>query len=860
MVDVISDAQSRRATSKVSQGELRKAKECLTTKVEFAESSKKTFEQLEGKHPARLAPNEMTAEDLAFIPPKDTLLTVTTAEVWQAIKSAAKGSSPGIDGLRFDHLYDIGQGGTHAYLKPLTAFTNLALQGVLPQWYYTFVASADLIALAKSDGGIRPIAMGSIWRKLFSKAALVHLKEDIQRYFALYQYGVGSRSGCEVVNHRARMLLKANPTHVLFKTDFSNAFNSLYRKQILCAVKQHFPGLFPLVSAVYAPKASLWTKIDESGRRAAVSSEEGVQQGDALGPFLFCLVLQPLLVALNERLNGAGKSLGEALGEMDDLTMVLDPDVVGDTADFISNESAKLGLKLNFSKCELMSMDGKDALSGIICDSNIKHVDGCVKNLGIPIGTDSACGAYWHKYLDEIARETRIVCAWSNVQAALVLFRLCITSKLNYMLRSVPPLCAYADPLVSRATFIMKGGLALILGLNPLFANLAADNSWWLQGSLPPTMGGFGIVDPSLIHYVSFLACEAGVSDSISALQIARNLPPFQPSADARSCYDSKCVDKDHFPDLEIMYIESHKLQHRLSVELYKRRSTELRSRGCDVAQRLDSCSEEGAILITCIPKDPTLTISDGAKMRERLCMRAGLAVPYIQCGPCLCGEVGAYVDEFNFHLLSGCRRGGERLKNHNGVRDTLLEFFRQGGMSCRPGGREVCLAHEPGTKKSVDMTVNNYDGLIPMGVDISVVDPRSTKFKRVRTSIAAGAAAKDREEHKIRKYQDAYVSQHVLFEPFVLESFGRFGNGTRALFNQVVDRICAVKDQHVAAYQKPYWKARIVMALHINACHGVKDRMEGVLARRGGLASGEVLSSDSRKRVDCEMFARARY
>jgi hypothetical protein len=34
------------------------------------------------------------------------------------------------------------------------------------------------------------------------------------------------------------MLLKANPTHVLFKTDFSNAFNSLYRRQILCTVNE----------------------------------------------------------------------------------------------------------------------------------------------------------------------------------------------------------------------------------------------------------------------------------------------------------------------------------------------------------------------------------------------------------------------------------------------------------------------------------------------------------------------------------------------------------------------------------------------------------------------------------------------
>jgi hypothetical protein len=845
---------------KITDGELRKAKELLTAPVAFAEPSRATFRKLEEKHPARLPQNEISAEDLMFSPSKDDLLTVTSAEVWQAIKSAAKGSSPGIDGLRFDHLYDLGQGGTHAYLKPLTAFTNLALQGVLPQWFYTFIASADLIALAKPDGGIRPIAMGSIWRKLFSKAALIHLKEDIQRYFSLYQYGVGTRSGCEVVNHRARMLLKANPRHVLFKTDFSNAFNSLYRTHILRAVKQHFPGLFPLVSAVYAPKAALWTKVDETGKRAAVSSEEGVQQGDALGPFLFCLVLQPLLVALNKRLNGEGRLLGEVLGEMDDLTMVLDPDAVGETAEFLSAESAKLGLKLNFDKCQLMSMNGRQALNGINAPEKIDKVSGCVKNLGIPLGPDEACGDFWHKYLDGVARETRIVCAWSNVQGALVLFRLCITSRLNYMLRSVPPLCSYAEPLIRRATSIMKGGLALLLGLNPLFVNLDADNDWWLQGSLPPTMGGFGIIDPSLIHHVSFLACEAGVSESISALQIARNLPPFQPSEDARSCYDSKCVDKEHFPDLEVMYVESHKLQHRLSVELYKRRSTELRKRGVGIAQRLDSCSEEGAILITCIPKDPTLTISDGAKMRERLCMRAGLPIPYIKCGPCLCGEVGAYVDEHNFHLLSGCKRGGERLKNHNGVRDTLLEFFRQGGMSCRPGGREVCLAHEPGTKKSVDMTVDNYDGLIPLGVDVSVVDPRSTKFNRVRTPIAAGAAAKDREVYKIKKYQDAFVSQHVVFEPFVLESYGRFGPGTRALFDQVVDRICAVEDQHAAAYQKPYWKARIVMALHINACHGFKERMDGVLARRGGLTSGVESTKDYRKRVDCEMFARARY
>jgi hypothetical protein len=368
-------------------------------------------------------------------------------------------------------------------------------------------------------------------------------------------------------------------------------------------------------------------------------------------------------------------------------------------------------------------------------------------------------------------------------------------------------------------------------------------------------MGGFGIIDPSLIHHVSFLACEAAVSDSISALQIARDLPPFQPSEDARSCYNSNCVNKEMFPDLSVLFVESYKLQHTLSVDLYERRAKELRGRDTAIAHRLDSCSEEGSVLVTCIPKEPGFTIADGKKMRERLCMRAGLAVPYIAEGPCHCG---AWVDSFNFHLLSGCNEGGERLQNHNGIRDTLLELFRQASLTCRPGGRAVCSAHEPGTRKSVDMTVDNFEGLVSLGIDISVIDPRGTSYHRIRKPIPPGKAAKDREKDKFDKYQEAYVGQHCQFEPFVLESFGRFGNSTRDLFNQVVDRVQASKDQYSFSYLKQYWRARIVMALHICACNGVKDRMEEVTARRKGLPGSRAAAPV--RAIDYNSFARARH
>jgi hypothetical protein len=138
---------------------------------------------------------------------------------------------------------------------------------------------------------------------------------------------------------------------------------------------------------------------------------------------------------------------------MDDLTMVLAPEVVATTAEFISVESAKLGLDLNFSKCELMSMQGVEALRGITAAEDTECPDASrIWEYRLAL----ICGIYWKKYLDGIERETEIVCGWSNVQAALVLFRMCIATKLNYMLRSVPPSGSYAAALTSRATSIMR--------------------------------------------------------------------------------------------------------------------------------------------------------------------------------------------------------------------------------------------------------------------------------------------------------------------------------------------------------------------------------------------------------------------
>ncbi|KAD3641981.1 hypothetical protein E3N88_31205 [Mikania micrantha] len=185
-----------------------------------------TLKALIDKHPVVLPPSSPSN------PLAQPTLVVDGECVLKCIRSFPKGTSCGRDGMRAQHLLDAvgGEGSvtSSGLLASITEVVNLWLGGSCPKVLAEFVASAPLTPLLKPDKGIRPIAVGGIWRRLVSKVAMKKVGKEMTRYLGDYQFGVGVPNGAEAVLHSANRFLNsfhADGSLALLTVDFSNAFN-----------------------------------------------------------------------------------------------------------------------------------------------------------------------------------------------------------------------------------------------------------------------------------------------------------------------------------------------------------------------------------------------------------------------------------------------------------------------------------------------------------------------------------------------------------------------------------------------------------------------------------------------------------
>jgi hypothetical protein len=367
--------------------------------------------------------------------------------------------------------------------------------------------------------------------------------------------------------------------------------------------------------------------------------------------------------------------------------------------------------------------------------------------------------------------------------------------------------------------------------------NADLSRAQWLQATLATKHGGMGLACTARVRWAAYLASSLGCLKNlrtivqqvpIREMDLADVLTSRTPlMARVRACYDHlqqslQTVDIA-VPSLEDMASEPRGLQNRLTEHISSRTLRELRplldKRG---RARLDSCGNEGGGWVTCVPKTPSQKLSN-EDFRQRVFARLGMDLPGLVRMPCVCRA--GQVDPEGHHLTAQCPVGNQRFRTHDALALTWATLFRQAGFLCRMEDPS-CFREVEDTNRRADIVIDNWEGGQRAIFDVSVTHPWAQHvLQRSVDNLVPELAASTREDEKIRKYA-ARCPQNSVFIPLVVESYGRWGQLARPVFDICMDRIantCCIHKSVVTSY----WRQRFSITLQRYTAACVRERAQ---------------------------------
>ena len=90
----------------------------------------------------------------------------------------------------------------------VTNLVNLMAGGSVPDAVAPYLCGANLFGAKKKCGGVRPIAVGNLLRRLTSKCFSFALADRAATLLGPHQLGVGIRGGIEAIIHTVREVLQ----------------------------------------------------------------------------------------------------------------------------------------------------------------------------------------------------------------------------------------------------------------------------------------------------------------------------------------------------------------------------------------------------------------------------------------------------------------------------------------------------------------------------------------------------------------------------------------------------------------------------------------------------------------------------
>ena len=743
------EAAAARASAKLDAGDVRGAVRHLCSDETIAPHDATTLLQLQAKHPPR-PPDRRPVPSVTATP-----MSVSPDDIRQAIKGFTPGSAGGPDGLKPQHLTDMtAKGVSGCLVEALAEFSNVVLAGGVPEWARAHFFGGTLHAFNKREGGIRPIAVGLTLRRLVSKAACTKATEKCKSALAPRQLGVAVKGGAEAVAHAARRYLAGmGPDETLVKLDFSNAFNSVRRDAVLEAVTLHVPELLAFASSAYGAP-SILRFGDE-----LILSEEGVQQGDPLGPLFFSLALNGPLQDL------AGEFVA---GYLDDVSVGGRVEAVSAEVVRFEANAATIGLRLNHAKCEVigLSREGRTTWTASgLAFRQCEHEDATL--LGAPLHLHGVDRAIEEK-CEALQRAVGRLVHMSAHEALYILRNSLSVPRLQYILRCTP---SFKSSLTSTFDDLVLHALSSC-------ANIELDGAARVQALLPVRWGGLGLRSAMQLAPSAFLSSLATAETLVLAM-----LPPaFQTTPDP--LYDSAL---DCWRSLGGTTPPAAQLAGRQKCwddPICSSQYDALVSAAPEPAgrARLLAVKAEGSgAWLQALPSSSLGLRLGDEELRIAVGLRLG--APLVRPHTCCCGQPVAT----NGHHGLACRRSAGRHVRHRLANDVIARAFRSA---------EVPADLEPQGLLRGDGKRPDGATLIPWSRgkhavwDFTCPDTLAPSHL-AQTSLAAGSAAQAAEAAKRLKY--AGLGTGYSFHPVAIETLGAYGKDASDLVSELGGRLTAL-------------------------------------------------------------------
>ena len=728
-------ARNRRAEALASLGELSRASFVLNSSAGIA-SLTDTSPLLD------LHPPPVETEDLSHLNDRLTAEHSTTNQadaidisaelLLHALSSSARGAGGGGSRMRTEHLQAIVENGQCARLRSVV---NLLANGHVPAELRPYLCGGSITPLEKTkDGavvGIRPIVVGEALVRLTGRVLAISNAHRFRQTMLPLQFGVGVPVGAEQIIHATRLATEAHPEWMSFQADFQNAFNCISRHLILNQLhRTGYDDLVPYFLMNYGSPSHLSVRAAD-GTTHWILSQEGVRQGDPLGPFFFALALQSVLEALSAELKN-DKILNDIVADspskeqasirrscwhepsnqvrvdvsalLDDVRLLGPVHAVRYTARRLQSLATTLrtGLKLRLPKCSAwsrsISVDHPCMFRGLAGDGKVQTPEDSFTLLGAPIG-------FSHFEAQECLSSVKSSESFfdhltdlPSLQIAMLLLRHCACPRIQFLLRTVPATstgeAAWSHDDQVRTT------LAALLGEEEL------SDSQWRQASLRLAVGGLGLGSARRDRIAAYLGsaadclrnfptnftilgdAEEAWTDHASDTPLSTLPPPVHdtaehpPGGETSPRPPATGHSRARLPHLCHQPRRSEEKLRRVTSlevdlawhELYSEMPTRER------AQLLSQASPGASAFLSSLPSLPELSLTT-AEMRMSL--RRWLRLPLqnsIPTGRCVCSTT-SHAPALSSHHLLTCRNEGMLGRRHDDLRRTLRDMATTAGL-----------------------------------------------------------------------------------------------------------------------------------------------------------------------------------